>query len=206
LIFLLLKSKSHQRKSDFTLDVFAAVAIALNAVRIPSVFHPGASYQFSQIPIIVAFLLFGARIGFSVGILNMAGGLLLFSTGPSSIIAYPMGLISVLVVFAGLYAGSKFIKNNWKSTHTAIGLTFFAVVLRGCLMPFVDYGLLYHVLVPLVLGVSLPEADIVGLIPAFILYNVTVPLYTVPFAYVVATKVGNHLKIEPRFLRKAKDS
>ena len=185
---------------------FAAVAIALNAVRIPSVFYPGASYQFSQIPIIVAFLLFGARIGFFVGILNMAGGLLLFSTGPSSIIAYPMGLVSVLVMFAGLYVGSRFIVKNGKSLHTAIVLTFFVAVLRGCLMPFVDYFVVYHVLAPLILGVSLPEAFIAGLIPAFILYNVTVPLYTIPFAYIVATKVGNYLKIEPRFLRKARDS
>ena len=193
-------------KSIALIITFAAVAIALNAVRIPSVFSPGATYQISPIPIIVAFLLFGATIGFLVGILNMAGGLLLFSTGPSSIIAYPMGLVSVLVMFAGLYAASRFLTNNGKSHHTAIVLTFFVVVLRGCLMPLVDYGVLYHVLVPLVLGVNLPEAYIAGLVPAFILYNVTVPLYTIPFAYIVATKVGNHLKIEPRFLRKIRDS
>lgn len=193
-------------KSIALIITFAAVAIVLNAVRMPSVFYPGASYQFSQIPIIVAFLLFGARIGFLVGILNMAGGLLLFSTGPSSIISYPMGLVSVLVMFVGLYAASKFITNSGKSRRTAIVLTFFAVVLRGCLMPFVDYGVVYHVLVPLVLGVSLPEAVIAGLVPAFILYNVTVPLYTIPFAYLVATKVGNYLMIEPRFLRKARES
>jgi riboflavin transporter FmnP len=193
-------------KSIALIISFGAIAIVLNAVRIPSVFDPGASYQFSQIPIIVAFLLFGARIGFLVGILNMVGGLLLFSTGPSSIIVYPMGLVSVLVMFVGLYAGRRFITNSGKSRRTAIVLTFFAVVVRGCLMPFVDYGVLYHVLVPLVLGVSLPEAFIVGLVPAFILYNVTVALYTIPLAYIVATKVGNHLKIEPRFLRKARES
>lgn len=193
-------------KSIALIITFSAVAIALNAIRIPSVFNPGASYQITQIPIVVAFLLFGARIGFLVGIFNMVGGLLLFSTGPSSIISYPMGLVSVLVMFAGLYAGSRFITNNMKSLHTASVLTFFAVVLRGCLMPFVDYGVLYHILVPLVLGVNLPEAYIVGLVPAFILYNVTAALYTIPFAYIVATKVGNYLKIEPRFLRKARDS
>ena len=193
-------------KSITLIITFAAVAIALNAVRIPSVFYPGASYPIYQIPIIVAFLLFGARIGFLVGILNMAGGLLLFSTGPSSFISYPMGLVSVLVMFAGLYVGSRFLTNNGKSRHTAIGLTFFVVILRGCLMPFVDYGVVHHFLVPLILGVSLPEAYIAGLVPAFILFNVIVPLYTIPFAYIIAIKVGNNLKIEPRFLRKARDS
>lgn len=193
-------------KSITLIITFASVAIVFNAVRIPSVFDPGASYQFSQIPIIVALLLFGARIGFLVGILNMAGGLLLFSTGPSSIISYPMGLVSLLVMFVGLYAGRRFITNSGKSRRTAIILTFFTVVVRGCLMAFVDYAVLYHVLVPLVLGVNPPEAFIIGLVPAFILYNLTVPLYTIPFAYIVATKAGNHLKIEPLFLRTVRES
>jgi len=67
-------------------------------------------------------------------------------------------------------------------------------------MPLIDYGLLYHILLPLFLGTSIPEAYIVGLVPGFILYNVTVALYTVPIAYLVATKVNSYLKTETRFL------
>lgn len=126
-------------KSIALIITFAAVAIALNAVKIPSVFYPGVPYQISQIPIIVAFVLFGARIGLLVGVLNMAGGLFLFSTALNSIIIYPMDLVSVLVMFAGLYAGSKFVIYIRKSRHIMIGLTFFVVLFRGSLMPFVDY-------------------------------------------------------------------
>lgn len=186
---------------------FGAVAIALNAVRIPTIFYPGVPYQLSQIPILVAFLLFGTEIGVLVGVLNVAGGLALFPLGPSGIIIYPMDLVSVLIMFAGLYVASRFIRLNeeregsvfWKKP--VVGLTTFATAFRGGIMPLIDYGVIYHVLLPLVLGLRLPEAYIAGLVPAFILYNVTVPLYTVPIAYIVAKRTSKYLEIEPRFLR-----
>jgi hypothetical protein len=67
-------------------------------------------------------------------------------------------------------------------------------------MPFFDYAT-YRFLVPPVYGISLPEAYIVGLVPAFVLYNVAVSIYTVPIAYIAATKVGKYLKITPHFLK-----
>lgn len=69
-------------------------------------------------------------------------------------------------------------------------------------MPLIDYGLTYRILLPLILGTSIPETYIVALMPSFVLFTVTVPLYTVPIAYVVATRVSRALKIEPRLLRK----
>ncbi len=68
-------------KSIALVATFAAVAIALNAFRIPSVFYPGTFLQFSQIPIVIAFLLFGPKIGILVGLLNVAGGIALFPAG-----------------------------------------------------------------------------------------------------------------------------
>jgi hypothetical protein len=188
---------------------FAAIAISLNAVRIPAIFYPGNFYQLSQIPIVVAFLLFGARIGVLVGTLNLAGGLALFPFGPGSIIAYSMDLVSVLIMFAGLYVASRIIKRNSESEKLPIwkkpiiGLTALAIAFRGGIMPFIDYGVIFHILLPLILGIYTPEAVITGLMPVFVLYNVTVTFYTVPIAYVVATKVGRFLKIEPRLLRQA---
>jgi len=194
-------------KSTALMITFAAIAIALNAVKIPAIFYPGTFYQISQIPIVVAFLLYGARIGILVGVLNLAGGIALFPTGASSIIVYPTDFVSLLLMFSGLSAASRFINHTdgseglgiWK--NPVIGLTAFAVAFRGGLMPFIDYGVVFHTLIPLVLGISFPEAYIAGLLPVFILYNITVPLYTVPIAYVIATKVGRHLEIEPRVLR-----
>jgi len=188
--------------------IFTAVALALNAIRIPTIFYPGIPYQISQIPIVIAFLLFGTKIGVLVGILNVAGGLTLFPLGPSGIIVYPMDLVSVLIMFAGLYVASRFITLNVDTKELAfwkkpvVGLTLFATASRVGTMPLIDYGVTYHFLLPLVFGLRLPEAYITGLVSAFALYNVIVPLYTIPIAYIVATKVGNHLKIESQLVKK----
>ncbi len=67
-----------EAKSIALTIVFSSIAIALNLVKIPVIFYPGTFYQISQIPIVAAFLLFGARIGILIGVLNIAGGLVLF--------------------------------------------------------------------------------------------------------------------------------
>lgn len=182
---------------------FTAVAITLNAVRIPAVFYPGNYYQISQIPIVLAFLLFGVKIGVLVGALNVAGGLALYHLGPNSIIVYPMDFVSLLVMFAGLLVAGKWVKSDNESgkapfwRKSVVSLTSLAILFRGGIMPFVDYGVIRHVLAPLVLGFNLPEASATALIPIFVLYNVIVTLYTVPIAYVIAIRICKSLKIEP---------
>jgi riboflavin transporter FmnP len=53
--------------------MFAAVAIALTAIKIPTFFYPGGFFRFSQIPIVIAFLRFEFRIGVSVGFVTLIG-------------------------------------------------------------------------------------------------------------------------------------
>ncbi len=62
-------------------------------------------------------------------------------------------------------------------------------------MPIVEYFVLYGVLFPLVLGTDIPRAYAAGLVPSFVLYNVTVSLYTVPIAWVLAMKVNRQLRL-----------
>ena len=175
---------------------FAAIAIALNAIRIPTIYWPGFSYHFSEIPIVVALLLFGLRIGVLVEVIHVAGQLVFFPLGPVGFVVYPMGFVAVLLMLAGVYLASGFISRKARSgkhlgeRKRVIYLTAFAVAARGGIMPFLTYGVLYGVLLPLVLGYIIPEAYIAALVPGFILYNVTTVLYTVPIAYVVATKVS----------------
>ena len=69
------------------------------------------------------------------------------------------------------------------------------MLFRGGIMPFVDYGAVFHVLVPMFSSVTVQEAYVVGLIPSFVAYNVIVPLYAVPVAYGVAKSVSQSLKI-----------
>jgi hypothetical protein len=191
--------------------VFTAVAISLNAVRIPAIFYPGNSFQVSQIPIVVAFLLFGIKIGVLVGVLNLAGGLFLFPLGEAGYIVYPMDFVSLLPMFLGMYFAIRFVANADGlgrfafSGKSAIAMTLGAIAFRGGIMPLVDYGLVNHILIPLVFGFQRPEPAIVALVPAFVLYNVLVAFYTVSAAYLITTRVGRDLKIENGIFRTASE-
>ncbi len=187
---------------------FAAVAIVLNAIRIPTVFYPGSFFQFSQIPLVIAFILFGAKIGVLVGLLNLAGGLALFPAGAGGgLFVYPIDFLSSLIMFAGIWLAHKVTTRENESGGSpvlkkpAVGLTLGGTAVRVGIMPFVDYALVYHLMVPLLLGINPSERYILGLVPAFVLYNVVVPLYTVSIAYVVAAKVSKNLKIEMSLFR-----
>jgi riboflavin transporter FmnP len=188
-------------KSIALVIMFAAVAIALTAVKFPIFFYPGAFFRFSQIPIVVAFLLFGFRTGILAGFVTLIGQIAIFPLGANAIfVAYPMEFASSIVMFAGMHFSKKMKTNNYSGQYSllkkpAMGLTAFATLFRACIMPFVDYWLVFHVLVPLFLQINPPEAYIVGLVPSFIAYNLIVPLYTVPLAYIVAKRVSRSLNV-----------
>jgi hypothetical protein len=178
---------------------FAAVAIGLTAIKIPTLFYPGGFFRFSQIPVVIAFLLFGFRIGASIGLITLIGQIVVFPFNTSAVlIAYPMEFASSIVMFLGMHLSKSLINKNDLGIYSvlkkpAVILTAFAALFRVCIMPFVDYGVTFHVLVPLLLQVKVLEAYIVALVPSFIAYNLIVPIYTIPAAYFVAKRVNRSL-------------
>ncbi len=179
---------------------FAALTIALNTIRIPTFYWPGFNYRVYEIPVVVAFLLFGSKIGISVTALNVIGQLVFFQV-PGGIVAYPFGLIAILTMMFGVYLAHALIKRRFPSESTppesriVIYLTVLGVAFRAAIMPFLDFGLLYHFLLPLALGRSFTETFMVGLIPGMIVFNATVPLYTIPISYFVAKRVNKSLRL-----------
>jgi len=178
---------------------FAAVAVALTAIKIPTLFYPGGFFRFSQIPILVAFLLFGVRIGVLVGFVTLIGQIVVFPSGANAIfIAYPMDYVSSLLMMAGMHFSNRLINNDGSGKYSffkkpVVGLTVFATLFRGVIMPFLDYVVVFQVLVPLVMQINPPAAYVAGLVPAFIVYNVIVPLYTIPAAYVITKRVSRSI-------------
>jgi len=181
---------------------FAAVAIALSVIRIPTFFYPGGYFRFCQIPVIIAFLIFGFRIGFLVAFFTLIGQIAVFPTSPSTIfIAYPMDFVSSLLMVLGMYVSIKLLKkdssaNHFLSRKPTVGSTLFAALFRCGIASILDYALVFHVLVPMFVQFTLSEAYIVGLIPSFIAYNLIVSVYTVPTAYVVTKRVSRSLIIQ----------
>ena len=184
------------------ISTFAALAIALNTIRIPSIFWPGFAYSFCEIPVLVAFLIFGFKSGFLVEALHIAGQEIFFPAGPAGIVVYPMCFIFVPLMFSGIYLASKFLARRAASgkqiseKKRALYFAGFATALRGGIMPIIDYTIMYSILLPLVLSITIPAAHIAALVPSFIVYNITNALYVVPVAYLVAKRVSKYLKME----------
>lgn len=193
-------------KSYALIAVFSALAIVFNTVRIPALYHPNFAYPLFNIPVLIAFILYGFKIGFLVEIIHILGQEIFFPTGPGGIVTYPMGLVIHAFMFFGIYTASKFI-------HRKIALgkkvgekkkifyyTGLSTILRGGLMPIIDYAVLTKLLLPLALGRTFPEDFIIALIPFVVLYNVTSTLYEVPIAYFIAKKTSNYMKINAKYL------
>jgi hypothetical protein len=185
---------------------FAAIAIALNAIKIPAIFWPGNFFQLSDIPIVVAFLLFGVKVGVFVGFLNLLGQLAFYLISPVYIVAYPMGFIATLLTLLGVYIACRYITRKNASgklgiQRPVIYLTGFAVISRAAIMPIIDYQIFFALLFPIFSGYAFPETYMVGLIPVLILFNIIIPLYTIPVAYTVATRVKKILKMEAGLIK-----
>jgi len=179
---------------------FAVLAIILNPIRIPAVVLPGFYHRIYEIPIVIAFLLFGPKIGISVGILHLICQIVFFPV-PLGDIAYPFGLAAVLNMMLGVYLANLLIMHRVFGRKALAGnrrliyLTVFGTLSRGVISPILDYAILYHLLIPLALGLSIPEAYILSLVPGMIMFNVTVPLYTIPLSYLIARKVNKRFNI-----------
>jgi riboflavin transporter FmnP len=193
-------------KSIALITIFAALAIVLNAVRIPTFYWGNYVYTLSEIPVLVAFLIYGFKIGILVEVLNIAGQEIFFPVGIGGIVVYPMGLIVLPLMVFSIYLARKLIarkpasESQISEKKTVIIWTGVAAAVRGGLMPLADYFLLYNFLLPLVLGRVMPAAYVAGLVPAFIVYNVTNALYAVPVARFIARQASKHLRLEARFL------
>ncbi len=179
--------------------VFAALAIALSPVRIPTFFWPGQYFRLWEIPVIVAFFLFGFKIAFSVTVLYAAGFVSIIPDA-SGIIGFPWAIVLMLSVFLGLFLAGKLISQNTLEKDSGrkkpvIFFTLCATLSRTVIMPFVDYGV-YRFLLPLVIGHPIPDAYILGLMPAIVFFNAVTPLYIIPVSYLVTKTVSKHLRIE----------
>jgi riboflavin transporter FmnP len=153
-------------RSIALISTFAALAIALNTIRIPTIYWPGMFYTLCDIPVLIAFIIFGVKIGLLVEAVHIAGQEIFFPVGPPGIVVYPMGFFTLLLMFSGIYLASKLITRRaasgkqFSEKRRTIYSTGIATALRGGLMPIIDYAVLYNVLLPLVISISSRETYI----------------------------------------------
>jgi riboflavin transporter FmnP len=174
--------------------VFAALTVALNLspIKFPAPYLPFLYYQVWEIPIVVAFLLFGPITGFSVLIINTAA---LFALFPGALPTGPIyNLIAVLSMLTGIYCAqwlTKSLDKKQKEVFLIVTVTFLGVVLRVVVMSFVNWELIKY---PPPVGFSMPEEVVVAILPFVAFFNATLAAYTVPAGYFLAKTISHGIK------------
>jgi riboflavin transporter FmnP len=173
--------------------VFAALTIVLNLspLKIPAPYAPFLIYQIWEIPIVAAFLVYGARVGFVITVVNT---LVLFVVYPGALPTGPLyNLAAILSMLLGLGITQALIGRHSSKSEPVVAtlLTASGVALRMLAMTLVNYVFLRF---PSPIGYSLPEEAIIATIPLVVIFNATLALYTIPIGYSLARTVKAYIK------------
>ncbi len=179
-------------------SIFVAIAVVLGYLTIPV--GPMIFY-FWEIPVVVALLLYGFKMGFSVAAVSVFVMTIIF---PKSIgILFPIwnliGMSTTMVAIAlTQWLITRKASNGSQAKKQGVNiLTFFVVSAMGirlAVMPFVNY-FMYKYMMPVVVGTIYTDVYLVALIPALLIYDAILVLYTVPTGFIIAKRVNNDLKM-----------
>ena len=185
-------------KTISSVAMFAALTVALTVtspVRIPA--PPPVSflkYTIWEIPIVVAFMLFGPLVGVAVAIIN---AIVLLAVYPGDLPVGPLyNLSAVLSMLLGIYVTHKLIVKGFKmqsKTLLAVISTALGGVLRVGIMTIVNWTFLRY---PYPVGFSMPDVALLPLLPFIGLFNFITVLYTVPLGNFLARAVSVGMKIK----------
>ena len=171
-------------KTIAAIAVFTAISVALvlSPAKFPAPFAPFLKYQIWEIPIVVAFLLYGPSVGFSTSIINT---MVLLAVYPGDLPISPLyNLAAVLSMLLGVYIIQRFASYFTRGPKILVILsTALGCVLRVGFMSVVNWAFLRY---PYPIGYNMPVEAIVAMLPIIGLFNATVALYTIPLSYIIS--------------------
>jgi len=181
-------------KNIAAIVIFTALAVVLNLspLKFPAPYAPFLIYQIWEIPIVIVFLLYKARVGVVVALINT---LALFIFFPGALITGPAyNLAAVLSMLLGMGIARSLLEGHFPKNEgvLAAAATGFGIGLRAFVMGLVNYAFLRF---PSPVGYSLPDPVIIAYIPLILMFNVTLALYTIPLGYTVARVLRTNLNV-----------
>jgi riboflavin transporter FmnP len=172
--------------------IFAALATVLDLSPLKISFPPlpFLYYQIWEIPIVVAFLIYGATALILVTTINTAVLLVFFPGGLPFGPVYNMAAILSMILGIGII--KIFVTRHSPKNDVLVAslYTAFGVFFRTVFMSFVNYSVLG---LPSPFGYSLPYAAVIVDLPLIAVFNATLALYTIPIAYSVARIVKSNI-------------
>lgn len=176
--------------------VFAALTAVLSIfspIRIPAPFALFLIYQIWEIPIVVAFILFGPLVGVATAAINT---IVLLAVFPGSLPVGPLyNFAAVLSMLLGIYFAFKLVRGSSLRSETLrpVFSTVFGCVLRVIVMTVVNWIFLRY---PYPFGYSTPDTALLAMLPIIGVFNFTIALYTIPLGHFVARVTSVGLKIK----------
>jgi riboflavin transporter FmnP len=180
-------------KTVAAITVFTALTIVLNfsPFKIPAPYAPFLIYQIWEIPIVTAFLLFGAVVGILIASLNTV---VLIAVYPGALPTGPLyNLAAVLSMLLGMGIVKVLTTKRPMKSDIALATMYTAsgVFFRTVTMALVNWIFLRF---PPPIGYSMPEEALVATIPLVTIFNITIALYTIPLGYALAKAVKSYAK------------
>ena len=161
--------------------LFAAMTLVLNeSIKIPAPYASFLTYEVWEIPIVVALLIFGAGASVGVALVNFVALQLIY---PGQLAMGPLyNLSAILLMLFGIWVASGITEGRRIRTTvaTATGI--------GVLSRVVGMTLLSDVLMPLPppVGFAISPSLLLGFLVLIAVFNASVALYTIPFAFWLA--------------------
>jgi hypothetical protein len=179
-------------------SIFTAIVILLDRIRIP--LGPISLY-FWEIPLVVALLLFGFKLSFSIAVISAFAQALIFPRMMGflfpvwNLIAMSTTLVAVFLMQLLITRKSFNVARLKKSRFNVVFLFVLStLVIRLSVTPFVNY-FMYKYMLPIVLGNVYSDVYLAALLPLLMIYDTILVLYTVPTGYMIAKKINKTLKM-----------
>ncbi|XHH08303.1 MAG: ECF transporter S component [Candidatus Bathyarchaeia archaeon] len=185
-------------KSIAVCSIFVAIAVVLGRFAVPIPILP---FYFWEIPIVVALLLYGFKMGFSVAAISIFIQAIIYPKAIGiffpiwNLIAMSTTLVAIALIQWYITRkatdGLQTKKQRVNRVMLYLGAT---LGLRLAIMPFVNY-VMYKYMLPLAIGKVYTDVYLIALIPTWLIFDAILVLYTVPTSYMIAKRVSNDLKM-----------
>jgi riboflavin transporter FmnP len=175
--------------------LFTALAVILNfLISVPAPYADFLLYEVWEVPILISLLILGFWGGTTVAVLNT---LVLEIVKPGALPTGPVyNLVAELAMFVGVVVAVRAGRRlRWKSLLTVVTATALGVATRTAVMTVVN-GVVLPMPYPLGFGsFGVTQAQVPALLVLIGVFNATVALYTIPFAFSIGRALSSRYRL-----------